>query len=504
MSPSELKLLLESQFDLICFEDLANLRKSHAAAFNLFKKNYRNEFKSNQRLVLYSGHDIEQEFVNHIQEAATVEKIGNFFILIITPYNLTEKLIFANQLFANDEVTIKYQKLDLTSTIFSTEKNFIQDYSSICAFPFSQVDVCGTNIIKPCCKIQINENIDSKFREKSYNEIFNSATMKNIRRDLLQGKKIKECTVCWESEKNHTTSLRKHSLELLGNDLHYLIDNPKLEILNFMFSNTCNFSCRICSPYESSKIAAEEISYNKSKKFETTLIDYKNILQTKEDFFLSDLKKTFEHIKTFHIFGGEPLLWKNLPYLLEELIRLDYAKNISLRMNTNASIYNEKIISLMKQFKKVEILLSIDDIETRFEIQRGGNWNDVVQNLKLYGKDKSKNFIVKIAPTVNIQNLLYLDQLINFCNTNDFSIVWCYLENPKFLCIDYVTDKVKQLVVKKYLNHENVELQSIAKRVKNNTPVNGNEFISYMTKIDLRRTQNFREHHKEIFDAMLG
>ena len=147
--------------------------------------------------------------------------------------------------------------------------------------------------------------------------------------------------------------------------------------------------------------------------------------------------------------------------------------------------------------------MSLDDIGPRFEIQRGGNWDKILKNIYLFKQSKSSTFNVKVSPTVNIQNLLYLDQLVNFYQELDFDIVWGYLEDPEFLCIDRVTKKVKNLVWEKYANHSNTELQSIAHRVSQSVEVSGKKFIEYMTELDRRRNQNFKSCHQEIFDAMI-
>ena len=76
------------------------------------------------------------------------------------------------------------------------------------------------------------------------------------------------------------------------------------------------------------------------------------------------------------------------------------------------------------------------------------------------------------------------------------------MENPDYLCIDNVTEKVKELVEKKYCNHSQAELHSIWLRMKNSKPVSGKKFIEYINTLDQRRRQNFREFHQEIYHAM--
>jgi sulfatase maturation enzyme AslB (radical SAM superfamily) len=188
--------------------------------------------------------------------------------------------------------------------------------------------------------------------------------------------------------------------------------------------------------------------------------------------------------------------------LLDLIIERDVAKNIQLEFNTNSSIYPAAIINKLKKFKRVEILLSIDDIEKRFEIQRGSRWDDICKNLELFKNLKSSTVDVKAAITVNIQNVLYLDQLVEFFENLNFDIVWWYLEDPKYLSIHNTTKKVKNLIYQKYHSHTNPELRNIATGVQSSIPVSGKEFLDYTLKLDHRRGQDFKLWHSEIFNAM--
>ena len=154
------------------------------------------------------------------------------------------------------------------------------------------------------------------------------------------------------------------------------------------------------------------------------------------------------------------------------------------------------------KFKSVLILISIDDINERFEIQRGGRWNQVSRNIQTFKNLKSPTFDVKIAPTVNIQNLLYLDQLVDFCENLDLEIVWCFLESPQYLSIDFITTAAKNIAYQKYINHPEPELQAIAQRVNQFQPINDNLFLTYMKKLDQRRGQDSSVVLEEIFNAM--
>ena len=175
---------------------------------------------------------------------------------------------------------------------------------------------------------------------------------------------------------------------------------------------------------------------------------------------------------------------------------------MQLEFSTNGSHFSNAIIKLFKQFKKVEVLLSIDNIGPRFEIERGGAWSTIKENISQFAKINSEFISVKLAITVNIQNLLYLDEMVDFAGEKNVSINWTYLEYPSYLCIDNVTQSVKDLVYTKYHDHHNPELQKISNRVQLAKPISGQTFINYMNQLDKRRGQHFSQTHSEIFNAM--
>ena len=193
-----------------------------------------------------------------------------------------------------------------------------------------------------------------------------------------------------------------------------------------------------------------------------------------------------------------------LEELLNKIILSNNSSHIQLEFNTNGSIWPADIIELFDQFHKVEILISIDNIGNKFEIERGGMWETVENHIRQFAALPQDKVSTKLCVTVNIQNLLYLDNLVEFADDVGVDIVWIYLETPTHLCIDHVTRAVKDLVYQKYHNHSNTELVEISNRLQSTTAVVGQEFLEYTDMIDRRRGQEFVKTHPEIYVAMGG
>jgi molybdenum cofactor biosynthesis enzyme MoaA len=497
MNVQHLEAELDSKFDIVCFYDLADVMITHGEIFKIFKKYYQAEYQPNERLVFYTSDDPSQLVFDHLQRAATKIDISNSFIILCSPYNIEFAIKTANAKYGNDNFTMTWYPCTLTPTK-NINSDKIYPFDTFCPLPFGSLTIAGpAQAAMPCCKYK-------KFIGPFDNNTFFNEQMTELRNDIKNNRRHKDCSVCWHAEDVGQTSMRQHFInKYIDQCDQEWVDDPRIRDLTIKPNTLCNFDCRICSPEASSKIAVEEL------KFSTDPYEQQK-LKKMTNWALSDqyhhtaykILHLSSDLTYLHILGGEPFLWRDLDYLLDKLICLDLAKNIQIEFNTNCSIYPKKIITKLLKFKSVEILISIDDINERFEIQRGGSWNQVSRNIQAFKNLKSPTFKVKVAPTVNIQNLLYLDQLVNFCDNLDLEIVWWFLESPQYLSIDFITTAAKKIAYQKYINHSEPQLQAIAQRVHQSRPINDNLFLTYMKKIDQRRGQDSSVVLKEIFNAM--
>jgi MoaA/NifB/PqqE/SkfB family radical SAM enzyme len=493
-----LKQHLSKEFDLVCFRDLADLRSKHRSAFDLFKDCWRSSFQPHQRLVLYSSHLPEQSFIDHIQYAATQIDISNFFILFVCGHDLSALLKNANHKHGNDGTPMGSQQLALLPTQPFAPGLWINS-DTLCPMPFSSATIHPDGSAKPCCDYQTQEHGS---HIGPLQEIFYGSAFETVRQQMKFNKKPAQCARCFNSETLGSTSLRQLMLSKHRRELDELyLDVPTLTQVVLSPTSLCNFACRICEPKASSKIRNEEI------KFAKDLVERQRILEmfpviNLDDQYIEDILNN-SAIDLVHVLGGEPFLWPKLPSMIKKMIDMGRSKQLRLEFNSNGSMFATYLARQVDNFKHVEILLSIDAIGTRFEIERGGTWPDVLGNLNKYQiLNRKTNVTVKLSPTINIQNLLYLDEVVSLAHDLGFDLVWWYLKHPSFLCIDNVTDAVKHAVIDLYSNHTVPELAQLPKRMSLTPPVSGEPFLSYMAKLDHRRNQVFSQSHQKICELM--
>jgi MoaA/NifB/PqqE/SkfB family radical SAM enzyme len=498
MDHNQLLQYLRLKFDIIGFYDLADAVVQHRSIFDIFKLHYQSEFLPTQRIVFYTEHCPSQLTLNHLQRAAAKIDISNCFITICTPHNISQELNIANKKYGNSSDDISFMNYNIGSTKPLSDKK-IYAVDSLCPLPFSMLFSSTNNRVTPCCNY--TEKIGD-LDTQTLKEIFFSKDMSELRNSMKSGKKSSGCNKCWDLEEKNSSSMRQQFVNKYMDQCDQgWFDDLQIRDLTLAPSNLCNFKCRICSPRSSSKIAVEEFNAATSLSKKQELKKY-IVISEKTNPVFDEIGQLSNTLESLHILGGEPLAWPQLSATLDKIIESGNAKRINLILNTNGSWNPASLIEKFLKFKSVEILISIDDIGERFELQRGGIWEEIYQHICLFKSYESSTFKITISITVNVQNVLYLDQLFNFCNQLNLNIFWNFVDTPKIFSIDHMTQTAKDLVYQKYKDHVNTELRAIADRMYLSSPTSGKEFIDYMIKLDQRRGQNSSVVLKEIFDAM--
>ena len=139
----------------------------------------------------------------------------------------------------------------------------------------------------------------------------------------------------------------------------------------------------MCGPTASSSILKEEKTYkyftDKDKKEHEYWLTNK-ILGTDNE---KDFMEWLPSIVELQFTGGEPLVSPENKQLIKMISETEYAKNISIQLNTNATHFNASFVEQLKKFKKINIDASIDDIGPRIEYARhGSKWEILDNNLK--------------------------------------------------------------------------------------------------------------------------
>ena len=266
----------------------------------------------------------------------------------------------------------------------------LNESKTFCMLPWIHTYIEPTGKVLPCCTTDGKIPFGS-VKSDSIANIVNSDKFKQMRLNMLTGVKSDSCKFCYKTEETSPWSFRdyanknfsKHFDEAVPNtNSDGSINNFKMRYYDIRFSNICNFKCRTCGSDFSSQWAAENKRFDPLHHVVIHADNHKGSL----------LAEVFEHINNIemaYFAGGEPLITEEHYLILEELIK-HKRTDITLRYNTNLSNLRFKdydLISLWKQFKRVEVSASIDHYGERAEyIRHGTNWAEVEENLQLIRK----------------------------------------------------------------------------------------------------------------------
>ena len=292
-------------------------------------------------------------------------------------------------------------------------------------------------------------------------DTMNSESYKKARLEVLDGKKPKACLRCFAEEAKGMNSKR---VEEIKNYPEYTVEvarevtdstgymkDVQLEFVELRLGNTCNVACRTCNPASSSKWRNDYDALQKATTFQLT--DY----NTMEGFrwperegFWEDLLQHCDHVKTFYINGGEPMLIKEHFAFLERLVEMGKT-DIKLWYNINMTLMNEKVIDLWRKFDNVKISCSIDDLGDRNHyIRYPTKWNDVEKNIM---RLKKEEFDIDITQTVSWMNYSTLGDFYTAFNKKyGIFIHHNYVYDPDILSPAVLPKEMRDNIHKKFDN----------------------------------------------------
>jgi sulfatase maturation enzyme AslB (radical SAM superfamily) len=274
------------------------------------------------------------------------------------------------------------------------------------------VAIFPDNRIRPCCQISAD-----------YSKPISSLSDPARFADLADVSRPDACRKCWENEDNGNPSYRQFFLGQ-KNLLH-----PGINFLDLRHSNQCNLKCRYCNPHFSNQWA-RELGYHKILE-KSDLMNHADVIIT-------------ESLQDVYWCGGEPLIMKDHFDFLIEVINRDYAKNISLRYNSNLTQINYKntdFVELWKQFKNVSIGISLDAAGPELNsIRSGSDWNNINANIKKLREisNQISNINLWLTPTVSMLNIWFLPELFRYAKEHSIAVKLNVLTGPDYLSLDAI------------------------------------------------------------------
>lgn len=411
----------------------------------------------------------------------------------------------------NDKIKEKYTSFKdaINSFIIDYEKNdynykwesFREKLNSVgkgfCLAKWEQVTLHLHNGDTHSCHLPWAHKVPVDEVKKNYKAIHNSNFKKEVRKQMMEGKRPSECQYCWnieDSDPNIISDRVQKSMEFAPENFEKIKnsnykDDYSPSYVEVSFSNKCNFACGYCSPIISSKFNNEIKKYGGYKLCNNTSIyediKFNNTINNDNNEYIKSfwkwLPELYNNLKFLRITGGEPLMDLNTFKLIDHVIE-NPNKNLEFSINTNLNppenmmkkLFEKlDILNETKSVKKITIYSSIDTYGKQAEyIRYGLNFEKFRQNLE-YILDKYEYIQVSIMSTFNIFSLPNFNKLIDYVytlkkhyNTRDNCRVYMdtpYLRSPNFISIIPLFNKLTKTYLEeikyniyKYENNNNI------------------------------------------------
>ena len=326
---------------------------------------------------------------------------------------------------------------------------------TFCMIPWTHIHGFPTGEAYPCCLGEMEHPIGD-MRKNTLEEIWHGEKYKKMRQNMLDDLPSKECTRCYEQEKQGFFSMRNSHNKHFGHHIAKVDQgvNPNFELnyWDIRFSNQCNLKCRSCGPMFSS------LWYDDHVKMFNVKPNHKRIEwagRNKNDIW-EHMIPHIDHIEQIYFAGGEPLIMQEHYNILKELVRRErFDVKLIYNTNFNETLYKDlDVLDYWGLFDSVSIGASLDASGHKAELMRKGcDWKKITNNRERMLK-KCPNVDFYISPTLSLMNVQHVPEFhrewvaegfltpkdlnINVLQSPEWYRVDCL---PKHMKID-ITDKI--------------------------------------------------------------
>jgi radical SAM protein with 4Fe4S-binding SPASM domain len=384
---------------------------------NFLTSVYQPEYQHNFRIIIvqdcndfYEYKDLPGRALSVLQKYASQIDISNFFILVVSGNkDIQHELEQVRQLYSTDTTTMQSQLIDV-----AYNKTFQENQDTFCVLPWIHLYVGTDGNVLPCCVADHQYPMGS-INNQSINDIVNSSGFNQIRKNMLNGMRSKECRQCYALEDAGLNSARqihnnRWAQKKLTTKSDGTLDQFVPVYLDIRVNNICNLKCRMCSGYFSSAIAQEEAKlFNSRESVDTAMQSTQKILA------LEEITQYLPHAEKIYFAGGEPLLAPEHYKILNALIDCNNT-DLEINYNTNFTTLTYKDISVLdiwKKFTNVTVVASLDAQGSVAEyVRHGTDWRIIESNLQsLLDQCPHVDFTVcSVVGLLNITSLIDLQK----------------------------------------------------------------------------------------------
>jgi MoaA/NifB/PqqE/SkfB family radical SAM enzyme len=361
---------------------------------------------------------------------------------------------------------------------------------TFCPLPWNHIGIQQNGDLRQCCQMieppfgkLLDDGKAARFDPDMMEAYRNHPATKALRKAMMDGERPSACNLCWKEEDIGVHSLRQIMSEKYAMDS--MIDHTSpdgsidtegvpLEYIDLRLGNLCNLKCRSCSPSDSTLWVDDYAEMYKTSETEATMPFYgsqtydlikKGSWKINSNDFNWHDEPTFHQwlddrlsdgLTRFYFTGGEPTINKSHMKILQRIIEIGKAKEITLSYNSNMIAIPPKLLVTWKSFKHVEIGISIDAIgDLAHYVRHPSVWKVIERNCDSIGYDQIPGLTASITSTVSVLNIRHFIDLTKWLISKQYTSIiqypqWHLLHGPEYLSIQVLPDHVKDMIAAEY------------------------------------------------------
>jgi MoaA/NifB/PqqE/SkfB family radical SAM enzyme len=319
----------------------------------------------------------------------------------------------------------------------------MNDNGALCALPWVHLNCNPDGSVTLCCQsgyhLFDDQGLPLNIQTHSLQEIWSSQAYRDIRRDMLAGKKLPHCEGCYRNE-SHGWGSARLGMNSLWLDTAEAAARPDARVLDraalsedagppryfdLRIGNICNLKCVNCRSIYSSQIERDPVH---SRWSDMSFVRLPHRFSTAEEWYASDdlLAEIIEFgadAQEIQLAGGEPTINKVLITWIEHLCATGKARDIDISLVTNLTNVSPHLHGMLAQFRRVTLKISLDGYGDCYEYVRfPGKWKTIERNIgKVLNLQNIHEAI--IFPVLNVYNMLRMTELLEWAEDRGLPVV---------------------------------------------------------------------------------
>lgn len=406
----------------------------------------------------YDDTESAGQHVRYLQQCLQSLDITNCFVVLISPNPQSRHELEWARINLSSDTTSIHHCQSAGDWIKSPNTR-----DSFCVAPWINLYVDPQGHMLPCCAAD-KQMVWGDLGQQAVQDVINCASAKTMRRQMLQGKTVAQCSTCYHNEDRGLESYRQSLNTTWAHLVPDLIDSThedgyigqyRPRVFDLRLNNTCNLKCRTCSGYFSNRLAREDAQlFGNHTHIDHVLVDKQR--QT----ILHNLLPLIDWADRVMFLGGEPLIMAEHYHILQYLakqqrfdVELGYVTNFTLLEHMG-----NRVLDYWRQMKNVKLHASIDGHREVFEyVRHGAKWQDIESNLIML-KSQCPHIQFRVQSTISVfscRSVIELQQLWHnqgFLDIQNFSMHLADGDEWSLQILPHKHKKHMQLLIEQHID----------------------------------------------------